>query len=123
MALDTLAAEAVFFAVVVVLDVEETGAVAALVEAVTATAVVTPSLHCTSLHTSPPEELSSLSAVGRGVLGVTVKDGTSGGSSAQPADRFRSFGERCSGEGGLGSAAAAATSSSSSTRLSTSLCE
>lgn len=123
MELDALTAGAVFFAVAAALDVVEAGAVAALVEAVAATVVVTPSLHCTSLHTSLPEEVSSLSAVGRGVLGVTVKDGTSGGSSARPLVRSRSFGERCSGEGGLGSADAAAMSSSSSTRLSTSLCE
>lgn len=122
-ALDTLVAETVLFAVADVTDVEGTGAVATLVEAVTVIVVATPLLHCTSLHTSPPEEPSSLSAVGRGVLGVTVKDGTSEGSSTWPVARSCSFGERCSGEGGLGSAVAAATSSSPSTRLSTSLCE
>lgn len=122
-ALDVLAADAGFFAVEAALDVVDTDAVAGLVEAVVATVVVTPSSCCTSLHTSLPEEPSSLSAVGRGVLGVTVKDGTSGGSSERPAARSHSFGERCSGEGGLAPEVAAVSSSLLSTRLSTSLCE
>lgn len=122
-ALEVLAADAGFFAVVAALDVGETDAIARLVEAVETTVVVTPLSQCTSLHTSLPEEPSSLSAVGRGVLGVTVKDGTSGGSSVRPAAMSRSFGERCSGEGGLAPEVAAVSSSSLSTRLSTSLCE
>lgn len=122
-ALAVLAADAGFLAVVAALDVVDTDAVAGLVEAVVATVVVTMSSPCTSLHTSLPEQPSSLSAVGRGVLGVTVKDGTSGGSSVWPAAKSRSFGERCSGEGGLAPEVAAVSSSSLSTRLSTSLCE
>lgn len=120
---DVPAGDTGFFAVVAALDVVETDAIAGLVEMVVVVAVVTPSSHCTPLRTSLPEEPSSLSAVGRGVLGVTVKDGTSGGSSVQPADKSRSFGERCSGEGGLTAEVVAVSSSSLSTRLSTSLCE
>lgn len=122
-ALDVLVVDAGFFAVVAALDAVETVVVATLVGAAVATVLVTLSSCCTSLYTSPPEEASSLSAVGRGVLGVTVKDGTSGGSSARQAAKFCSFGERCSGEGGLASGVALASSSSLSTKLSTSLCE
>lgn len=64
---------------------------------------------------------SPLSAVGSGVLGVTVKDGTSGGKgSAPPTVSSCFFGGRGGDEGGD---LVTAASSSPSTRLSTSLCE
>lgn len=63
---------------------------------------------------------SSLSAVGSGVLGVTVKDGTSGGKGSAPPTISSCFFGGCGGDGG---GDLVVVSSSPSTRLSTSLCE
>lgn len=116
-----LAAKTGFFAVTATFDIVQTDGVK-LTEAVV---TETPSLRV-SLHPGSLDVPSSLSPVGRGVLGVTVKDGTScGGSTLLVAAKCCSLGERCRGEAGLvaASAVVATASSSPSMRLSTSLCE
>lgn len=117
-----LAAEAGFFAVTATFDTVQTDVAVKLTEP-----VVTETLSLRiSLHPGSLDVPSSLSAVGRGVLGVTVKDGTScGGSALLVAAKCCSLGERCTGEADLVAASTVVTtaSSSPSTRLSTSLCE